>query len=197
MFHDIPARVLERMAELERRDLADRDRKDLTMYQKLRQVPPEVGRFLAILAASAPAGRYLEIGTSGGYSTLWLALGCRAVGRKITTFELLPEKHRLARETFEQAGVGDVVESIRADALEHLPGITGVAFCFLDAEKDVYERCFDLVVPNLVPGGLLVADNAVSHAGQMRAMLDKAMSDPRLDSVVVPIGNGELVSRRN
>jgi caffeoyl-CoA O-methyltransferase len=85
MFHDIPEVVALRMAELKERGV--RDRADGTpRMRRLREVPVEVGRFLAILAASAPAGRWVEIGTSAGYSTLWLALAAREAGARVTTF---------------------------------------------------------------------------------------------------------------
>ena len=90
MFRDVPQAMLKRMLELEQIDA--RDRIDGTPRMKrLRQIPPEVGRFIALLAAAAPAGRWIEIGTSAGYSTLWLALACRAAGRKIRTYETLEE----------------------------------------------------------------------------------------------------------
>ena len=120
MFFNIPQTVLDRMNTLEQIDA--RDRTDGTQrLQRLRQIPPETGKFLALLAANAPAGRYIEIGTSAGYSTLWLALACREMDRKITTFEILPEKAKLAAETFRLAGVEDVVELIEGDAREYLP----------------------------------------------------------------------------
>src|SRR3974390_3222123 len=109
MFTDIPRGILRRMAELERIDSLDRTDGTPRM-KRLRQIPPEVGKFIAILAAGAPAGRWVEIGTSAGYSTLWLALACRVVGRKITTYEILAEKAELARQTFETTGVSDVVD---------------------------------------------------------------------------------------
>lgn len=195
MFGDIPQRVLERMRELERIDA--RDRSDGTeRLARLRQIPPETGRFIALVAASAPAGRWIEIGTSAGYSTLWLALACRLVGRRITTFEVLGEKAALARETFEAAGVGDVVELVHGDALDHLHECRDVGFCFLDAEKEVYSACYEAVVPRMVSGGMLVADNAINHAHVLRPMLERALSDDRIDGLVVPIGKGELVCRR-
>ncbi|HTT60602.1 MAG TPA: class I SAM-dependent methyltransferase [Bryobacteraceae bacterium] len=183
------------MRELEQVD--QRDRADGTSRAKrLRQIPPEVGRFIAIMAAMAPAGACLEIGTSAGYSTLWLALACRAAGRKITTYEILDEKAALARETIAAANAGDVVELVRGDALDHLPGYKDVAFCFLDAEKEIYGRCFETVVPRMVPGGLLVADNAINHQAILQPMLDRAFEDDRVDALIVPIGNGVLVCRR-
>lgn len=196
MFHDIPQAILARMRALEKIDA--RDRTDATpRMERLRQIPPEVGQFIAMLAAAAPAGRYVEIGTSAGYSTLWLALACRAAGRTITTYEILDAKTELARQTFDLAGVNDVVELVRGDALDHLPTSKDIAFCFLDAEKECYEQCYEAVVPNLVEGGLLVADNAINHRSALRSMLDRALRDDRVDALIVPIGKGELVCRRS
>lgn len=195
MFHDIPRPMLDRMRELETIDARDRD-DNTPRLKRLRQIPPGTGKFLALLAASAPAGGWIEIGTSAGYSTLWLALAARAAGRTITTFEVLPEKIALARETFRRAGVEDVVTLIEGDARDYLPQRHDVAFCFLDAEKDVYGACYDLVVPNLVRGGLLVADNATNHADTLQPMIDAALADPRVDALVVPINNGELICRK-
>jgi predicted O-methyltransferase YrrM len=195
MFHEIPEPMVARMRELEQMD--SRDRADRTpRLKRLRQIPPETGKFLALLAACAPLGRFIEIGTSAGYSTLWLALACRALGRKITTYELLDEKVRLARASFEMAGVMDLVELVHGDALEHLPGITGIAFCFLDTEKELYGRCYETLVPNMMQGGLLVADNAIDHEAALRPMLDRALRDERVDALIVPIGKGELVCRK-
>lgn len=195
MFHEIPPPVLDRMRYLETIDVADRVDGTPRM-ERLRQIPPETGRFVALLAAGAPTGAVIEIGTSAGYSALWLALACRAAGRRLTTFEVLPEKTGLARETFRVAQVEHLVDLVEGDALEHLAGVGAVAFCFLDAEKEIYGECYEAVVPRLVTGGLLVADNAINHRETLQPMLDRAMSDPRVDAVIVPIGKGELVCRR-
>ena len=195
MFNNIPAPVLERMQFLERVD--SRDRSDGTpRLERLRQIPEETGRFIALLASMAPNGDILEIGTSGGYSTLWLALACRLVRRKVTTYEILDDKAELARETFALAEVGDVVELVHGNALDHLSGRSDVSFCFLDTEKEIYAACYEAVVPNLVPGGILVADNAIDHEANLRPMLDRALADERIDALIVPIGKGELVCRK-
>ena len=192
---DIPRAVLRRMRQLEEMDR--RDRCDGTpRFERLRQIPPETGRFLAVLAAGAPKGSYIEIGTSGGYSALWLTLACRQAGRRLTTFEVLEDKARLARETFQLAGVEGVVELIVGDAREHLEGLKNIAFCFLDAEKEIYGECYEVVVPDLVPGGILAADNAINHREILQPMLDRALSDERVDARIVPIGKGELVCRK-
>jgi predicted O-methyltransferase YrrM len=195
MFHEIPQEILDRMRELE--EIDRKDREDGTIHgQRLRQIPPETGRFLALLAAGAPEGKYIEIGTSAGYSALWLALALREVGQKLTTFEAMEEKAALARETFRLTGAEDVVQLIVGDAREYLPECKEIAFCFLDAEKDIYEECYETVIPNLVPGGLLVADNVISHKDVLQPMLESVLSDERVDALIVPIGRGELVCRR-
>ncbi len=195
MFHDIPESMMTRMHYLE--EIDHRDRQDGTAHLKrLRQIPPETGRFIALLAASAPKGALVEIGTSAGYSTMWLALACYQLGRKITTYEILDEKVRLARETFQEAGVEDVVELVQGDARTHLANVDKLAFCFLDAEKDVYKDCYEAIVPKLVPGGLLLADNAIDHQQVLQPMLDRALNDTRVDALIVPIGKGVLVCRK-
>jgi caffeoyl-CoA O-methyltransferase len=195
MFHDIPQPILERMRTLEQIDAADRT--DGTPHlERLRQIPPGTGRFLAMLAAGAPEGAIVEIGTSAGYSTMWLALAAAAIGRRVTTFEVRPGKVALARETFSLARLDGLIDLVEGDARSHLGAIDEIAFCFLDAEKDAYEDCYETVVPRLVPGGLLVADNAISHREELQPVIDRAMGDPRVDAVIVPIGKGELVCRK-
>jgi len=195
MFHDIPQVVLERMTYLEKVDALDRI-DGTPRDQRLRQIPAETGKFIALLAAAAPPGQYVEIGTSAGYSTLWLVLACRFRGRQMTTFEILEKKVELARETIRVAEVDDVVTLVHGDVLDHLPSCESVSFCFLDVEKEIYSECYEAVVPNLVPGGILVADNAINHKETLQPMLDRALADERVDALIVPIGRGELVCRK-
>jgi caffeoyl-CoA O-methyltransferase len=191
MFHCIPQAMQDRMTYLE--EIDTRDRQDGTVHSKrLRQIPAETGRFLALMAASGGNGRYLEIGTSAGYSTMWLSL----TGKPLTTFEVLPEKVALAVETFNQAGIEEQVTLIHGDARQHLTDIDDIAFCFLDAEKDVYEDCYDLLIPRMVSGGMLLCDNALSHEEALRPFVGRVLADERVDAVVVPIGKGELLVRK-
>ena len=183
MFNEIPETVRNRMAYLEEIDRRDRD-DGTSRANRLRQVPPQTGRFIALLAAMAPEGNYFEIGMSAGYSTLWLGLACRQLGRRITTYEILSEKVRLARETFAQTGFDDVVQLVQGDAREHLKGVSGISFCFLDAEKEIYKDCYDLIVPRMISGGLLVADNAINHRDTLQPLVDEALTDPRVDAEV-------------
>ncbi|MCU0485154.1 MAG: O-methyltransferase [Anaerolineales bacterium] len=195
MFHNISKAMLDRMQELEVRDVLDRE--DGTPKDfRLRQVPPETGRFLALMTAAAPAGQVLEVGTSGGYSGMWLGLACRARGDRLITFDILEYKVAWARETFRLAQIEDSVEVVHGDALELLPHYPQVAVCFLDTEKEFYQPCYDLVVPHLVPGGLLLADNAITHADELASFLVNAQNDPRVDALVVPVGKGVLLCRK-
>ncbi len=195
MFHSMRQSVLDRMKYLEQIDV--RDREDGTpRSQRLRQIPPETGKFLALLAANAPDGMYLEIGTSAGYSALWINIACEMLGRTLHTFEVLPEKVRLARETFQVAQVEKTIDLVEGDARNYLSQFENIAFCFLDAEKEVYGECYEAIIPKLVKGGLLIADNAINHQATLKPMLDRALSDSRVDAMIVPIGKGELFCRK-
>lgn len=195
MFHNLPEAIQAQMTALEEIDA--QDRQDGTpQVKRLRQIAPAAGKFLAFIAASTPEGAWLEIGTSAGYSALWLSLAARQVGAKLITFELLPEKAELARKTFKAAKVGDVVELVHGDARGHVGDYAEVAFCFLDAEKEMYPTFYDLVIPNLIPGGLFVAHNAINHQEELQEFLATAQADVRLDSLIVPVGKGLLVCRK-
>ena len=195
MFHNIPKPILNQMRRLEELDSLDRE--DGTPHlQRLRQIPPVTGKFLALLCASAPNGGVLEVGTSGGYSSLWLSLACRERGDHLTTFEVLEDKVARANQTFEDADVSDQIQLIHGDAREVISGYSDIAFCFLDAEKDTYLDIYEKVVPNLAPGGIIAADNAINHADKLADFIAQAEDDPRVDTLLVPIGKGILVCRK-
>lgn len=195
MFHSIRQSIVDRMRYLEQIDAEDRTNGTLRRW-RLRQVPPETGKFLALLAASAPEGAYVEIGTSAGYSTLWIAVACEMLGRTLHTFEVLPEKVKLARETFRFAQLEKTINLVEGDIRDYLSQFENIAFCFLDAEKEIYVECYEAVVPKLVKGGLLVADNAINHQEALKPMLGQALRDTCVDALIVPIGKGELVCRK-
>jgi predicted O-methyltransferase YrrM len=195
MFHNIPEPVKKRMQYLEKIDAEDRVNGTPRM-ERLRQIPPETGKFLSILAASAPNGEFLEIGTSAGYSTMWIALVCIERGIKVKTFEILEEKVKLAKETFRESKMANYVELVEGDARDYLKEEKNISFCFIDAEKEVYDDCYDLIIPNMVKGGLLIADNAINQYDVLKPMIDKVLSDERVDALVIPIGKGELLCRK-
>lgn len=196
MFHKIPKPILDRMKELE--EIDTQDRQDGTpRIKRLRQVPPETGKVLAFLAYTVPSqGAWLEIGTSAGYSALWLSLAVKEKRKTLYTFELLPEKAALARETFKQAKVEKLIELKNGDARGHVGDFGEVAFCFLDCEKEMYADIFELVSPNLVEDGLLIVDNVISHKNDLADFIEKVEGDTSLDTVILPVGKGLLVSRK-
>ena len=128
----------------------------------------------------------------------WLRRRCRPAerGRRVVTFERDPAKVEIAAETFRLTGMEPIVDLISGDAEENLGRVGPIAFCFLDAEKNLYLECYDALLPNMVSGGLLVADNIISHAGDLAEFLDRAESDKRVDSMIVPVGSGVLLVRR-
>ncbi len=195
MFHSIRQSVLDQMKYLEQIDTKDRE-DGTPRAQRLRQIPPETGKFLALLAANTPEGMCLEIGTSAGYSTLWINIACEMLGRTVHTFEVLPEKVQLARETFQVAQVEKTINLVEGDIRNYFSQFDNIAFCFLDAEKEVYGECYEAIIPKLVKGGLLIADNAINHQETLKPMLDRALTDDRVDALIVPIGKGELVCRK-
>ena len=195
MFHSISAEIKSQMSRLEALDA--RDRADGTpRLKRLRQIPPETGKFLALLATSVPPGDIIEIGTSAGYSTLWLILACQETGRKLTTYAVLPEKVQLARETFYLSKVENFVTIVESDGCQALSEHEKIAFCFLDAEKDAYAACYQQVIPRMVKGGYLVADNAINFRTELEDMLTTALDDQTVDAMIAPIGKGLLICRK-
>jgi len=182
------------MRRLEDQDT--RDRVDGTpQARRLRSVLPEVGEFLLTLALATGARSVVEVGTSGGYSTLWLAMAARRNGGRVTTFDVDPAKVELARRNLAEAGVLDYVDSRLEDGYTGLQRFEAQAdLVFIDAEKEDYERLLEPAVRALRPGGTLVADNLTSHEEELAGFRDKALGDPRLSGLVVPVGRGELVA---
>jgi caffeoyl-CoA O-methyltransferase len=190
----IDAKIQAVLDRLERQDSLQR-KQDLPRRKRLRQVTPDVGRFLHTLVLCTRPRFILEIGTSGGYSTMWLATAARSIGSTVVTLEIDPAKVRLAASNLREAGLDDAVTIVQADAFDYLRDRREpVDFVFLDAEKDDYLPYLDLIVPLLPAGGLLVADNILSAAKELVEFRRRAESDPRLSTVVVPIPRGELLA---
>ena len=195
MFEFLSATMQERMAILS--DIDKRDRTDGTeKLKRLRQIPPETGKFLSLFASNCPKGEFVEIGTSAGYSSLWISLALMNREEKLKTFEILPEKVLMAKETFSITGISDKIELVSGDFLQKHNEVGNIAFCFLDCEKDLYTKCFDIVANKMVSGGILIADNATNHYEHLKEMIQKAEIDNRFDCLTVPIGKGEFVCRR-
>jgi len=191
---DDRARIV--LDRLEARDTRERAA-GTARRQRLRQVTPDVGLFLHTLVLATRPQTIIEIGASGGYSTIWLASAARQTGASVTTLEIDPAKVETARESLSDAGLADVAAVVEGDAFAYLRKREDPAgFIFLDAEKEDYLAFLALLVPLLAVAGLLVADNLTSHAEELAEFREAALSDPRLSGLVVPIGRGELVAVR-
>ena len=188
MFHDISANMQEVMRALEEQVARDQ--------RSLRSVDTDVARVLSLLAMSAPAGVFLELGSSGGYSSLWLSLAARARGVTLTTVDLDEKKVALARENISRAGAADSVQVFHGNALDYAARFENIAFCFSDIEPpENNAKVYELVVPRLVSGGWLVIDNVTSPRIQTE-LLKRAENDPRVDCVVLPFPKGDLICRK-
>ena len=183
------------MKELEALD-GEQRRAGLPTHERLCAVPPETGRLLAFLAAGAPPGRRIEVGTSGGYSALWITLAGAATGTVLRTFEAREDKAAIARETFRLAEIEALVELTVGDVRGRLRRETEIGFAFVDHAKDRYAEAFEELIPNLVPGGLIVADNILSHQEALEGFVRAVEADPRVDSTVLTVGKGLLLCRR-
>jgi predicted O-methyltransferase YrrM len=159
--------------------------------ERARQVTPATGRFLFSVVAPQTDCEVLEVGGSRGYSTIWLAAGVRYLGGRVLSLEHDQQKVEAWRANVADAGIGDWADLVEGDALETLPAIDDVFdVVFLDAEKDDYERLFDIARTKLEPGALIVADNVLSHEETLGAYSRARQADPTLESVTVPLDRG-------
>ena len=187
-------RVRAVLARLEAED-ADERARNVPREQRARQVARTTGQFLFSFVAPQSDCEVLEIGGSRGYSTIWLAAGVRYLGGRVLSLEDDPAKVEAWRANVAEAGLDDVAELLPGDAFETLPQIDDVFdVVFLDAEKEQYEPLFDLARPKLEPGGVVIADNVLSHEDVLGAYSRARQADPTLESVTVPLDRGLEIS---
>jgi predicted O-methyltransferase YrrM len=163
--------------------------------RKMLNITRDTGEFLYLMARAVEARRILEIGTSNGYSTLWLAAAAQTFSGSVTTMEHMPFKAEMARANFERVAllpwikllVGDAGELLR----EQAKGSFGLVF--LDADRSRYVAWWDHVQRVLALGGLLIVDNAISHANEMEPFVQVVNHSPNYVTSRVPVGNGELI----
>lgn len=165
---------------------------------RMLNITRDTGEFLSVLVRATGARSILEIGTSNGYSTLWLAEAAMATGGKVVTVESLESKYQLASKTFANSGLDQVIESHHADATDVLSTTSdgSVDFLFLDSERTEYVGWFADIKRVLRNGGLLVVDNAVSHEHQMMPFVELLNADPEFTTSLVPVGKGEFLATK-
>jgi predicted O-methyltransferase YrrM len=163
-------------------------------------IGPDTGRVLNILIKNAKARSILELGTSYGYSTVWLAEAARETGGKVASLELADYKARYARDALARAGLADHVEIHVGSAVEILPELAGpYDFVLIDLWKELYVTCLDLVYPKLAHGAFVAADNMIypEISRPDAANYQRHIRRLEFDSVLLPIGSGVELSRRH
>lgn len=182
-------RELERFGQDNDAATADRPRRMLNITRN-------TGEFLAVLVRAMNARQILEIGTSNGYSTLWLASAARATGGRVTTVELSEFKIGLATANFERSSLADAIGQVRGEAGAFLKAAPDSHYdlVFLDSERPEYPGWWPDIRRVLRPGGLLVVDNALSHVAEMAPFVALIAGDSAFTSCTVPVGNGEFMA---
>ena len=164
--------------------------------RKMLNITRDTGEFLAVLIRATLARRVLEIGTSNGYSTLWLASAARATGGSVTTVEFSDYKTGLASKNFDRSGLAAYISLVHDDAGRVLERSADSAFdfIFLDSERPEYPGWWPNLRRVLRPGGLLVVDNATSHLEEMAPFVALVEADTSFTTSLVPVGNGEFMA---
>lgn len=164
--------------------------------RQMLNITRDTGEFLAVLVRATGARQVLEIGTSNGYSTLWLAGAAQATGGSVVTVENCQPKSTLASSTFSRSGLNRSISLVQDDAATVLGRSSDGAFdfIFLDADRQQYVTWWPHLKRVLRPGGLLVVDNATSHAEQMAPFMTLVGSDPEFVTSLVPVGKGEFLA---
>jgi predicted O-methyltransferase YrrM len=183
-------RVRAVLARLEEEDRREREA-GVERGLRARQVERTTGRFLFSFVAPQVDCEVLEIGGSRGYSTIWLAAGVRILGGHVLSLEADPLKIDAWRRNIADAGLEEWADLLEGDAFETLSVLEDVYdTVFLDAEKDDYEGLFQLARGKLEPGGVVIADNVLSHAETLGAYSAARQADPGVVSVTVPLDRG-------
>ena len=150
--------------------------------QRFRNVSTRDGRLLRLLAETNNAQRVVEIGTSTGESALALAMALRRTGGHLYTHEIDPQRAKIAKENFKQAGVDDLITIVEGDAHETVKRYKEpIDILFLDADKEGYIDYMDKLVPLIRPGGLIIAHNMSPRMADQR-YVDAITKDPKFET---------------
>ena len=153
-------------------------------------ISADTGEFFYILVLISKAKNVREVGTSDGYSTIWLGKAAKQNKGKITTIEISEHKVKMAAYNFKRAKLSNI-KIVQEDALQEIPKLKGkFDFLFLDAVKEDYINYFKLAYPKLTKGAVVEADNAIMFEKYMRDYLSYVRKNKNLKSVLVPIGSG-------
>ena len=184
----VDARAAAVLAELRAADREQR-RLGLPSAERTRNLDEETARYLYLTVRATRPPQILEVGSSNGLSTIWLALAAREYGGLVVGTEILPARAAEAGANLTRAGLAEVARVLPGDARATIAGLDGpFAFVFLDAEKDEYTAHFDAFFPKVPRGGLIVTDNVISHDCTPFQALLRARAD--VLTVTVPLERG-------
>ena len=170
------------------------DESSSSRSSKMLNITRSTGVFLDLLVTEAKPRRILELGTSNGYSTIWLARAAVPVGAHIDSVDVSPQKTSLASDNLTQCGMQDVVTLHTADCADFLRGCDSLSydFAFLDSDRSAYcDWLADLI--RVIRFGLLVVDNATTHQQELVEFKRRLLDDHCMTVAVLPIGNGQMI----
>ncbi len=180
---------------------SDKEKKLLEELEKTQKdfwnISRQTANFLNMLIKISGAKNVLEIGTSNGYSGIWLAKALRETGGKLTTVEYYEKRITLAKEHFKICGVDDIIEIKQGSATEVLEGLEDeFDFVFIDANKSEYIKYFELTHPKLKKGGIITADNITSHAEKVADFIKCIKTHPDYQSEILDLPGGLLIGQK-
>ena len=191
---DMDQHLTDLLAELEQFGI-DNDEIATARLDRLLNITQDTGVFLNLIVQAVRAKSILEIGTSDGYSTLWLAHAARATGGRVRTVEHRSERAEMASANFRRSGLAPWIELHVDEGGRYLAAVpdASVDFLFLDAERHEYPGLWPDLQRVLVPNGLMVVDNAVSHEADMAPFVALVKATAGYLTSLVPVGKGELL----
>ncbi len=182
--------------ELYRQDQAN-DAQQEDRRRKMLNLEPETAQLISFLVRNGKRTRILEIGTSNGYSTCWLAWSAQQTGGHVTSIDREEYKHALANANLRRAGLRALVELRCGDATEIVANLPGPFDCiFFDADRYSAPAQLSLLLPKLTPEVLLLADNALSHPQEIANYLEAVRALPGFEQMILPVGKGLSVAYR-
>ena len=155
--------------------------------------------FLYSLIRTQNAKQVLEIGTSNGYSGIWLGKAVKETGGHLTTIEFYDKRLDVAKENFKTCKVDDVITPLKGSALmhlEYLPKDFEIDFAFVDANKSEYIKYFEYIDKHMKKGGIIACDNVLSHEVKCKPFIDAINSNPNYENVVLPLPAGLSLGRK-
>jgi caffeoyl-CoA O-methyltransferase len=189
----LPGGSVAQRAKPSRQQVAEHLAKMRATERGMMNVAPAEGEYLHNLVKKLHARRVLEIGTSNGYSGIWMALALRETGGRLLTLDIDEGRRSLALRNFRTTGLDDIIESRLGDALKILPSLEGpFELVFIDAWKPDYKKYLDMTLPMVPSGGYIVAHNVDSHPHEMQDFLEAIRNHPQLRTEFVRVGPAGL-----